>query len=144
MQLDIFAALGGSSGRTSPEHSAPTQGATLASWLGQWLGADSAFRAEAGERAALQPALEGSSNGELWTRNMSEWNHIPPQSPSDVAVCSLSSILERGQIDRRFFLSPKACAGILRRAEKRGKELPEALRAALIAVASTAREATAI
>jgi len=73
---------------------------------------------------------------------MSEWNHTPAPSLSDAGVCSLSSILETGEIDRRYFLSPRACAGILRRAEKRGKELPETLRAALIAVASTAREAT--
>ena len=31
----------------------------------------------------------------------------------------------------RFSLSPKACQGILRRAEKRGKELPEVLKVAL-------------
>ena len=110
-------------------------GETLRSWLGQWLGADSAFRVEGGERAALQPASEGSSSGELWTRNMSEFNRIPPRSRSDVAVSSLSSILERGPIDRRYFLSPKACAGILRRADNRGKDLPHALKLALEAVA---------
>ena len=36
---------------------------------------------------------------------------------------------------QRFFLSSKACAGILRRAEKRGKELPPALQTALLSVA---------
>ena len=49
---------------------------------------------------------------------------------------TLSEVLESGHIPTRYFLSPKACAGILRRAEKRGKELPEALRIALEAVAS--------
>jgi hypothetical protein len=38
----------------------------------------------------------------------------------------------------RFYLSSKACAGILRRVEKRGKELPPALRLALEAVAASA------
>jgi hypothetical protein len=33
-------------------------------------------------------------------------------------------------------LTPRACQGILRRAEKRGKDLPEALKSALLAVAS--------
>lgn len=33
---------------------------------------------------------------------------------------------------RKYYLSVKACLGILRRAEKRGKELPEILRQALI------------
>jgi hypothetical protein len=43
--------------------------------------------------------------------------------------------LETGAVPQRFYLSPKACAGILRRAEKRGKELPAALDRALRAVA---------
>lgn len=55
---------------------------------------------------------------------------------SDAGVCSLSDILETGDLQQRFFLSPKACAGILRRAEKRGKELPSALKLALKAVVS--------
>lgn len=36
----------------------------------------------------------------------------------------------------RYCLSPKACRGILRRAKKRGRALPEALRLALEARAS--------
>jgi hypothetical protein len=61
--------------------------------------------------------------------NTSEW-------PNDAAVCSLSSVLDPAQsIPSRFFLSSKACAGILRRAEKRGKELPPLLLEALKQVA---------
>jgi hypothetical protein len=52
-------------------------------------------------------------------------------------VCSLSDILETGAVPQRFFLSARACAGILRRAERRGKELPPQLQAALTAVAQT-------
>jgi hypothetical protein len=48
----------------------------------------------------------------------------------------LSDILETGEVPERYYLSATACRGILRRAEKRGKELPEALRSALLAVAS--------
>lgn len=142
MQQELFAAPASCSGRTSPARSPATAVETLESWLGRWLGASLAFRAEDGERAALQSARTDSSSGACWTRNMSEWNHTPAPSPNDAGVCSLSSILEIGSIDPRYFLSQRACAGILRRAEKRGKELPETLRAALIAVASTAREAT--
>jgi site-specific DNA-cytosine methylase len=40
----------------------------------------------------------------------------------------------------RFFLSPRAAAGILRRAEKRGRELPRALAEALTALASQHQE----
>ena len=61
--------------------------------------------------------------------NTSEW-------PNDAVVCSLSSVLDPAQsIPSRFFLSSKACAGILRRAEKRGKELPPLLLEALMQVA---------
>jgi hypothetical protein len=43
--------------------------------------------------------------------------------------------LETGDVPQRFFLSPKACTGILRRAAKRNRKLPEQLRLALVAVA---------
>src|SRR5712691_8320940 len=62
--------------------------------------------------------------GECLTLNLPEFH-------SAAAVSSLSDILETGDLPRRFYLSPKACAGILRRAERRGKELPTALRRAL-------------
>jgi hypothetical protein len=55
--------------------------------------------------------------------------------PNDAAVCSLSQTLEIGSLPQRFYLSSRACAGILRRAQKRGKELPPMLREALEAVA---------
>jgi hypothetical protein len=42
--------------------------------------------------------------------------------------------LETGELPQRFFLSATACKGILRRAEKRGKQLPPALFQALQAV----------
>jgi hypothetical protein len=54
------------------------------------------------------------------------------ESRSDAVDAYLSDILEIGDLPRRYFLSQKACAGILRRAERRGKELPPALRAALV------------
>jgi hypothetical protein len=39
--------------------------------------------------------------------------------------------LETGELPQRYFLSATACQGILRRAEKRGKKLPDALYLAL-------------
>lgn len=72
---------------------------------------------------------------EFLTLNTSEWNHSLVPSHSDGGVCSLSDILETGDVPRRYFLSAKACAGILRRAVKRGKELPRVLYEALWAVA---------
>lgn len=109
-------ALGGSSGRTSPEF------------------------------CQMPPTLSGvfsgpfqnsgmAARGECWTLSSSEW-------PSDASVCSLSDILEPLPLPERYFLSPRACAGILRRAEKRGKVLPQRLREALEAVASTSQPET--
>jgi hypothetical protein len=44
----------------------------------------------------------------------------------------LLDVLEKGEeIPPRYFLSPRACAGVLRRAVRRGRELPRALREAL-------------
>ena len=67
-------------------------------------------------------------HGECWTHNSSEF-------PKDADVCSLSDVLETGEVPQVFYLSPKACQGILRRAEKRGKELPPQLAQALLTVA---------
>jgi len=61
-------------------------------------------------------------------------------SLKDEGVCSLSAILETGDVPQRLYLSGKACAGILRRAAKRGRELPEALRQALEAVVRGSNE----
>lgn len=55
--------------------------------------------------------------------------------PNAASVSSLSQILEMEPIPPRYFLSLTACAGILRRAEKRGKALPEQLHQALQQVA---------
>ena len=64
-------------------------------------------------------------------RNISEFH-------SAAGVSSLSDILETGDLPRRYFLSAKACKGILRRAEKRGKALPTQLRRALQSIAEQA------
>jgi hypothetical protein len=116
----------------------------LLPWLEKWLGANSTYREMAGKTPVLLSARKGWSNGQLWTRNSCEWNPILAPSLRDDGVSSLSEILETGQIAHRYFLSAKACAGILRRAEKRGKQLPEALRLALKAVVDSAPTSTAM
>ena len=68
------------------------------------------------------------SDGECSTVNISEF-------PREGSVCSLSRILEDDPATK-YSLSPKACRGILRRAENRGKELPEMLKRALERVAN--------
>jgi hypothetical protein len=50
--------------------------------------------------------------------------------PNDGSVCLLSEVLET-QVGVRYFLSQKACKGIISRAEKRGKVIPEPLKTAL-------------
>jgi hypothetical protein len=64
-----------------------------------------------------------TSRGEFLTLSISDW-------PSDGSACSLSQILE-ANVPVKYFLNPRAAAGILRRAEKRGKTLPAELLAAL-------------
>ena len=90
------------------------------------------------------------SHGECWTLSMCEWTGCPAQFPSGGAgfgssVCGLSDILETvGEHLRKYCLSLKACAGILRRAASRGKDLPARLAAALKAqIARFQRTATA-
>ena len=57
----------------------------------------------------------------------------PPvgESPRDAEESSLSQILE-ATVPERYYLSPKACGGIIRRAGNRGKKLPSILEAALL------------
>ena len=134
MQLTIFDVLQedqklSSSGRTSPA-SSPSRTTHSDASSRPW-------------RETLPPTIRLGGNGQtrVWLMdpreqsrgassmpNISDW-------PNDAAVCSLSQVLETGSIPQRFFLSSKACAGILRRAEKGGKELPTQLRLALQAVA---------
>ena len=45
------------------------------------------------------------------------------ESPKDAVESTLSQILEVN-VPEKYYLSPTACEGILRRAERRGKELP--------------------
>ena len=53
--------------------------------------------------------------------------------PNAVRESTLSQILDLNAPEK-YSLSPTACAGIIRRAEKRGKELPDMLKEALMEV----------
>lgn len=63
------------------------------------------------------------SHGESWMPNFGE-------SPNVERESFLSQILE-DNVPQKYYLSPKACQGILRRAERRGKKLPPLLEKAL-------------
>lgn len=67
---------------------------------------------------------DGAWCGELTTRNTGE-------CPNAVVVSRLSQILEDNP-QEKYSLSAKACQGILRRAERRGKDLPKLLKAVLL------------
>ena len=53
------------------------------------------------------------------------------ESPNAAAESRLSQILDDNP-QEKYYLSAKACLGILRRAERRGKDLPETLKAVLL------------
>ena len=70
---------------------------------------------------------------EFWTLNTSE-------SPRDAVESSLSDVLvDPGNVPALYFLSRRACEGILRRAERRGRNLPPHLIEALTLAASRRR-----
>ena len=104
-------------GRTSPASCQATADGTLVPYSGAWANS----------------GMGGPT--ECLMLSTSEW-------PSDAVVCLLSDTLETGDVPQRFFLSATACQGILRRAAKRGKVLPEALERSLKAV--TARTVTTL
>ena len=136
MQLTIFDAMmtpHGSSGRTYPACSAPATTPSAPSWRDWQAAMPPSSTQGAGQTLVwlLDPAA--SSHGACWMPNTSEWPNA-----ADVSLCSLADVLHRaedGLLPTRFFLSPKAAAGILRRSERRGKALPETLQAALESVA---------
>lgn len=77
-----------------------------------------------GEGIAMKWEDDGAWCGELTTRNTGE-------CPNAVVVSRLSQILEETP-HPKYNLTAKACQGILRRAERRGKDLPKLLKAVLI------------
>lgn len=77
-----------------------------------------------GEGITMKWEDDGAWCGELTTRNTGE-------CPNAVVVSRLSQILEETP-HPKYNLTPKACQGILRRAERRGKDLPKLLKAVLI------------
>jgi 5-methylcytosine-specific restriction endonuclease McrA len=104
---------GGSSLRTYPDFLAPMEELTSGSYSRRWPA--SGFT---------------TSPGELWTADTSECHSGGGE------YSSLPDVLE-ATVPERFYLSQKAAAGILRRAAKRGRELPAALESALRELAET-------
>ena len=121
IQLSLF-------GKTCPEHSLPIKGKTSDASLKS--SSDSArkclfldLRADAGHNPERSWVTATASRGDSSTRNTGE-------CPSAVSESTLWQILQE-DAPEKYYLSARACEGILRRAERRGKELPQILREAL-------------
>lgn len=76
-----------------------------------------------GDPQACVEALAVPPSGGCLTLNTSE-------SPSDVVACSLSQVI-LPTVPSKYFLSPQACAGMLKRAARRNITLPKPLLEAL-------------
>ena len=81
------------------------------------------FQRVDGPTSTIIAVTDGALRTELSMLNTGE-------SPSVAVESTLSSILQ-DNVPEKYYLSARACEGILRRAERRGKELPPMLREAL-------------
>jgi hypothetical protein len=108
----ISCAPSGSFGKTSPVSCHQMEDGTLVPSSGRW------------QNSGMY------SDGVCLTLNTSE-------SPKDAVDSSLSDVLQEiSEISDKCYLTPRAAKGILDRAEKRQKDLPEKLRDALTGLAS--------
>ena len=125
------------SGKTSPEHSVQTK-EKISSQSSKKQRKSSVkmplfldLRMENGHQAESFWVMGGALLGEYTMHSFGEY-------PSAENVSLLSQILEETP-HQKYCLSAKACQGILRRAEKRGKELPPLLKETLIRQASLSK-----
>lgn len=119
--------------KTSPEHSPQTEGGTSKPSSRRSSASQSqtppmclCLKRDAGLRpdASMMIWDDGRLLGAYMTHSFGE-------SPNEERESLLSQILEDSP-HPKYNLSAKACLGILNRAKKRGKKLPEVLEAALI------------
>ena len=129
IQLDLFADFNPQSsfGKTSRASCQQKTTPSDASWLNLLAQTLPCNPAQTDGRVLVSlPAPSAKRRGESSMLNFSE-------SPNDAVASSLSQVLLSGSIPQKYFLSRRACQGILSRAERRGKALPPRLNAALIA-----------
>lgn len=125
--------LGLWSGKTCPEHSAATKGKTSRQSSKKSYASQSRKppmlkclkkAGTPGGAITMKWEDDGAWLGECMTRNTGECPNVAVES-------RLSQILEATP-PAKYSLTAKACLGILRRAERRGKDLPKLLKAVLI------------
>lgn len=125
IQLSLF-------GKTYPEHSALTEEKisepcwkNLPAWNNQTL---QFLDLRVGGADGAKPEQSLETDG-LWLGDSSTLNI--GESPREENVSLLSQILE-DNVPQKYFLSARACQGILTRASRRGKKLPDLLQTALL------------
>jgi len=97
---------------------------------GGFFGKTSSVCCQVTEEGILAPSSKGWQNAGLGSPTGFLTLNIL-ESHKDAEESLLSDTLEIGDLPQRFYLSPKACRGILKRAERRGKKLPQMLKEAL-------------
>lgn len=124
IQLSLF-------GRTYPEHLVPTEEKisepcwkNLPAWKNQTLQFLDLRRGADGAKLEQSPETDGLWLGDSLMLNIGEFPNAERES-------RLSWILEVNAPEK-YYLSARACQGILTRASRRGKRLPELLEAALL------------
>ena len=122
IQLSLF-------GKTYPEHSAATEEKISESYSknSSKLLSRKPRCLRLTKTDGLMPTLMWETDGALLTELSM---HNIGESPNEDAESTLSQILEVNA-PQKYYLSAKACEGILRRAERRGKQLPPMLKEAL-------------
>jgi len=109
-------ALAGWCGKMCVEPCTPTEDGTWEPSSGTWA----------------TSAMGGAT--ECWTLGTSE-----SLNPADESFswASIETVLETGDIPQRFYMTPKACAGMERRNLRRGMKLSDALHRAVQSLAAT-------
>lgn len=131
----------GSVGKMYPLLYPPREDGTSPDLFPSCAGGTFPFPTRAGEKPASSPTLRDVTDwhGEYLTLNIPEFPNFRGQSRSEGSVSSLSDILVVGAIPQKYYLTVKCAEGILRRAARRGRALPEPLRQALEALAGKSK-----
>jgi hypothetical protein len=115
--------------RTSPALSPPTE-ETISKLSSKQL----SELKKKGSRCLRLKITDGQNQTYIWETDgawLTEFSTLNTGvCPSEGQESTLSQIL-LAEVPEKYYLSPKACLGILRRASVRGKELPEVLKKAL-------------
>ena len=117
------------SGRTSQALSPPT-GETISKLSSKQL----SQLKKLGSRCLRLKISDGQKQTYYWETDgawLTEFSTLNTGASPNVAQESTLSQILMAEVPEKYYLSPKACLGILRRASARGKELPEVLKKAL-------------